>query len=194
MTRETLTSWWVVTLKLVAILGSYGTKSICICVIARITFLMVCPASLPTLPMVSFNLSIFFVDCWFAESAKLAQTLHADPARIRIHAPLGQYEYQIINLPKTRFKYIIHACTYRASKVKRRTSKNTVKQWWSKKSLIAQLLMLGCFKVMKIPNPNPHSNHTPAIAYPCTPVNAVDWISGKKKKKHTKSIHQVPQC
>lgn len=68
-----------------------------------------------------------------------------------------------------------------------------VKQyWWSKKSLIAQLLMLWCFKVMKIPKPNPHSNHTAAVAYPWTPVNAVDWkISGKKNTPNQSKPHHV---
>lgn len=47
----------------------------------------------------------------------------------------------------------------------------------SKKCLMGQvLLMLGFFKkAMQIVNTRPHSNQTPAITYPWTPVNAVDW-------------------
>lgn len=49
--------------------------------------------------------------------------------------------------------------------------------------------MLGCFKVLKIPKPKPHSNHTTAIAYPWTPVNAVDWKVSEKNTPNQSKPH-----
>lgn len=75
-------------------------------------------------------------------------------------------------------------CTYMARIVKRRVSMKMKMKWRSKKSLKGQeLLMLEFFKkAMQIINTSPHINQTPAITYPCTPVNAADW---KIWEKHT---------